>query len=320
MPKLVIFLFLIFFVCVVTAQKQNLKSFKQEITVITDNDNYDFELTDRYYSNGFIIQYNRAAKPKHPATIKKLLQFEAAHKVYNPYTNRHSVQNVLLFMDRSFAGWLGVSAGVTQIKKNENILQYGVSVGILGPSARGRQIQEGWHKLIGLYKVYGWEYQVNDEWGLNFSGAYYHSLMRSKQGNNISLHAVGQATAGNTLTNAAAGLLLKTGWLNKENETGYWSGNLGDKSESFKRNEFIFFFEPVLQYQVYNATVQGGLFINDKGLYTGSIEPLVFQTKTGIMFTGNRFGLRWYYTFRTKEATAMRKGEHWGSIGATVRF
>ncbi len=299
---------------------QQTKTITQEITVITDNDNYDLGFTDRYYSNGFIIQYNKVATKKAAATDKKILRFEAAHKVYNPFVNNRSVEHVLNNMDRPYAGWLYASAGITRISNKQNILLYGAAVGIMGPGALGKQIQNGWHKIIGIYTTYGWEYQLHNEVGLNFAAEYYHSLIKADEGKNISLHTVVKGTLGNTFTNTSAGVLLKTGWLNKENETGYWSGNLGASSKTFKRNEFIFFLEPVLQYQAYNATVQGALFKKDKGPFTTGIQSIVFQTKTGIMVTGNRFGFRWYYTFRTREGSMMKKGEQWGSIGATIRF
>ena len=315
-----LFVLFVFLLYAVTTIAQQHKTVTQEITVITDNDNYDFELTDRYYSNGFIIQYNRMAKPTSNNVAKKILRFEAAHKVYNPYVNNKSLQDVLANMDRPYAGWLSASAGITQIKTNQSVVQYGVIVGIMGPGARGRQIQNGWHKLIGIYPTFGWEYQLNNEAGFNLSADYYHSLLKAAPSKNISLHTVTRATVGNTFTNASAGLLLKTGWLNPENETGYWSGNLGSSSKNFKRNEFIFFLEPVLLYQAYNATLEGGMFIKNKGVFTTGIKPLVFQTKTGIMLTGNRMGFRWYYTFRTREGSSMKTGEHWGSIGLTYRF
>jgi hypothetical protein len=299
---------------------QQYKTLTQEINVITDNDNYDLEFTDRYYSNGFIIQYNRMAKPQSKTVDKKIIRFEAAHKVFNPFANNKSIENVLSNMDRPYAGWLSATAGITQIKTNQSIWQYDVTLGIMGPGARGRQIQQGWHKFLGLYEVYGWEYQLNNEAGINFSAAYYHSLIKAAPQKNISLHTVTKAMIGNTFTNASAGLLLKTGWLNNENESGYWSGNLGGSSKTFKRNEFILFLEPVLQYNAYNATLQGGMFIKDKGPFTTGINPLIFQTKTGIMFTGNRMGFRWYYTIRSKEGSMMKKREHWGSIGLTYRF
>jgi lipid A 3-O-deacylase len=151
------------------------KIHKQEITIITDNDNYDFELLDRYYSNGFILQYNRAAKKTSPHIIKKINRFELGHKVFNPITNRSSVENVLANMDRPFAGWFYGSYGSTVFNTKNNIIEYTLTAGVVGPSAKGAEVQRGWHKFIGLYKVYGWEYQLKNTAGFNVSAAYYHS-------------------------------------------------------------------------------------------------------------------------------------------------
>lgn len=301
-----------------TAQK---KPITKEINVITDNDNYDLELTDRYYSNGFIIQYNWLAKNKSNRVAKVIYRTEFAHKVYNPYKNNESLALVTANLDRPFAGWLSVTAGTTRITKKENVWLYNITVGIMGPGALGEEVQQNWHKLVGLYKVYGWkEYQLKNELGFNLNAEYYHSIIQSEPQKNLSLHLVSKATLGNTFTNASAGVLFKTGWLNAEHESGYWSSNLGVNEKTFRKNEFIFFLEPTIQYQAYNATIQGGLFRTDKGNFTTEIEPFVFQTKTGFMLTGNKVGFRWYYTFRGREGSLMKKGEHWGTIGLSFRF
>ncbi|MBS4066335.1 MAG: lipid A deacylase LpxR family protein [Chitinophagaceae bacterium] len=297
------------------------KIHKQEINIITDNDNYDFELTDRYYSNGFIIQFNRVSKNVSATVLKKINRFELAHKVYNPVTNRRSVENVLANMDRPFAGWFYGSLGSTLFNKKNNIIEYTFNGGVMGPSAFGKEVQRGWHQFIGLYKVYGWEYQLNNSIGLNTSGAYYHTIVPAAPGRGLTMHLVSKAELGTIFSNVSAGVLLKTGWLNTdEKQSGYWMGNLGADEKTYNRKEFIFFLEPMIQYQIYNATVQGSMFTDDKGPFTTGIEPFVFQVKAGFMITGNDIGFRFYQTFRTKEGNAMMKGEHWGTIGLSFRF
>ncbi|XVJ67383.1 MAG: lipid A deacylase LpxR family protein [Lacibacter sp.] len=313
------FLLSLCFICFSATLKAQ-KPFRNELMILTENDNYDLELTDRYYSNGFIVQYNRLAAKHKETVLKKIHRAELAHKVYNPVSNRRSSAEVLAIMDRPFAGWLSASYGANLIYKSQHILQYQVTAGIMGPAAAGRQIQQGWHKLIGLYKVYGWEYQLNNEAGLNVAAEYYHSLVSKQNNSNTTVHLTGKASVGNTFTNAAAGILLKTGKLLSEENSHYWNAGLGRDVKTTPRHEFVFFAEPLIQYQLYNATVQGGLFRSDKGPFTTALEPFVFQAKTGFMFNGNRAGIRWYYTFRTREGKAMRKGEHWGSIGVTLRF
>ncbi len=319
MHKILLPLFLGFFANMQLPAQQ--KPVTKEISIITDNDNYDLELTDRYYSNGFIIQYNWVAKNSKQSVAKKIHRTELAHKVYNPYKNNESLAEVTANLDRPYAGWFSASIGATIAYKKQHVLLYSLTTGIMGPNAFGKEVQQNWHKFIGLYKVYGWdEYQLKNEWGLNASAEYYHSLLKAESNKNFSAHLVSKATLGNTFTNISAGALFKMGWLNAEHESGYWSGNLGANEKTFRKNEFIFFLEPTVQYQAYNATLQGGLFRNDKGSFTTGIEPIVFQTKTGIMITGNKVGFRWYYTFRGKEGSLMKKGEHWGTIGLSFRF
>ena len=309
------------FLSLYTRIQGQFKTHKQEINIITDNDNYDLELTDRYYSNGFILQYNRAVSTGIKGVVKKINRFEAGHKVYNPFTNRISAENVRVQMDRPYAGWLYGSFGSTFFTTKQHVVEYTAAAGIMGPSALGKEVQQGWHKFIGLYQVYGWEYQLNNSIGLNASGAYYHNVVNAKETGAFTMHLVSKAELGTIFSNASAGLLLKTGSLNKEEQqSGYWSGQLGADAKTFNRKEFIFFAEPLLQYQLYNATVQGTLFSTDKGPFTTGIQPLLFQLKTGMMLTGNAVGLRWYYTFRGREGSSMRKAEHWGTIGLSVRF
>lgn len=306
-------------ICLSAAVKAQ-KPFRNELIILTENDNYDLELTDRYYSNGFILQYNWLASKQNSRVLKKIHRTELAHKVYNPVSNRRSSAEVVAIMDRPFAGWLSASYGTNLIYKSKHVLQYQLTAGILGPAASGRQVQQGWHKLIGLYKVYGWEYQLNNEAGLNAAAEYYYSLVSKQNNKNTTVHLTGKASVGNTFTNLAAGVLLKTGKLQSEENSHYWNAGLGSDVKTSPRHEFVFFAEPLIQYQVYNATVQGGLFLKDKGPFTTALAPIVFQTKVGFMFNGNRAGFRWYYTFRTREGKEMRKGEHWGSIGLSFRF
>ena len=293
--------------------------FQHEIAVITENDNYDLGFTDRYYSNGFVFQYNGAAT-RSRGTHRLLHHVELAHKVYNPYKNNQSVEQVLQEMDRPYAGWLSASYHQSRLSFKHHVLRYGVTAGVMGPTALGSQVQNGWHRLIGLYRVLGWEYQLRNEAGLNVAVDYYHSLVAAAPERQLTLHVVAKAMLGNTFTNAAAGLLLKTGNIHPDAWSGFWNGNLGGKPEHPGKKEFIFFVEPLLVWQGYNATVQGGLFNRNKGPYTTGVAPLVLQARTGLVYTGNRIGFRWYYTFRTREGNLMKAGEQWGTIGLSVRF
>ena len=72
--------------------------------------------------------------------------------------------------------------------------------------------------------------------------------------------------------------------------------------------------------QLYNATLQGGMFRKDKGPVTASIEPWLYQHRVGLMFASRPISAVLAIVHRTKEARTMRRAENYGSILLSYRF
>ncbi len=316
------YLFFLSFFTVAQAQ-DTAASYTKELMIITENDNYNFTRKDRYYSNGIFIRYQWLAKRQAATNIAvKLHRVEAGQMIYNPYLNRRSLEQVLEKQDRPYAGWLYAGYGQTNVFANERVLQFDAVVGILGPGSKGKEVQTNYHKLISLYKIYGWENQVQNEVGVNLSARYYHPLIKQTTGRKISLHATGKATLGNTFTNASTGLLLKLGNSNKEQYTAFWTGGLGQtQKEQSKKTEAILFLEPMLMAQLYNATVQGPLFRPDKGNYTATLNPILYMIRGGGIVSGRRMSFSVTYTVKQREARSMIDPlEVFGAFAVTYRF
>jgi lipid A 3-O-deacylase len=295
--------------------------YTKEFTFVTENDNYNFTKKDRYYSNGLFLRYQwLAKKPMSTRIANKLHRIEAGQMIFNPYLNRRSLEQVLEKQDRPYAGWLYASYGQTNVFNDESILQFDGAVGILGPAAKGKEVQTNYHKVIGLYKLYGWENQLQNELGVNASVRYYQPLIAATK--KFSLHATGKATLGNTFTNASAGVLLKLGKLEDEQYSAYWTGRLGQSNTQQRhKTEFIFFLEPMLMAQAYNATVQGGLFREDKGNYTSELNPFIYIVKTGFILSNRQTSFSAYYHIKQREAkTMIDKYEIYGAFAFSIRF
>lgn len=322
LPKNLLAVLLLFlFQTRVFAQKETAVVSK-EISVITENDNYNFTEHDRYYTNGLFIRFNWLQKTNANNRIAKTInRAEAGQMIYNSYFNRHSNAEVLTTLDRPYAGWLYASFGKTKVYNNNDVLLYDATLGILGPAALGEQVQTGYHKLMRLYNVYGWDFQLKNEVCVNASIQYYHSLL-NKDVHNVSLHAVGKASLGNTFTNASAGLLLKFGRLKKETESTYWDGNLGATDNTLKNKcESVFFLEPLLTAQAYNSTVQGGMFREDKGYYVSPLHPLIYVIRGGAVISWKKTAFSIVYTVKQREARSMiDKAEVYGAFGLSFRF
>jgi hypothetical protein len=312
-----------FFVCIWLHAQDSSRAYRKEISIITENDNYNFTLHDRYYSNGFFIRYNWLSKKQTAENILKVItRVETGQMIFNSYYNRRSVERVLQTMDRPYAGWLYGSLGQTKIFRNKDVLKYDAVVGILGPAALGKQIQTGYHRFLKLYNIYGWEYQVNNEIGVNASVQYYRSLIKNKPGQPFAIHAVAKAMLGNTFTNTSAGMLIKFGNTEQEENNSYWGGRLGQpKKTSIHKSEAFLFLEPTLMVQAYNATVQGGLLRSDKGLYVSELHPFNYVIKAGAVISGRQSGFSITYTLKQKEAKSMiDKMEVYGAFGVYYRF
>ncbi|AHJ66547.1 lipid A deacylase LpxR family protein [Granulibacter bethesdensis] len=64
--------------------------------------------------------------------------------------------------DRPYAATLTANFNLIQDKDNNRSI-LGLALGVAGPSALGRQVQNGFHNLIGDTENKGWGYQIRDE-------------------------------------------------------------------------------------------------------------------------------------------------------------
>lgn len=313
---------LIFFLLmynIVLAQDENTVH-RKELSIITENDNYNFTKADRYYSNGLFIKYQWIPSAlQNNKLAQKLHRAEVGQMIYNPRLNRRSLNQVLEQQDRPFAGWLYGSYGQTNVYNNHRVLQWDAVAGIIGPAAKGEEVQTNYHRIIGLYKIYGWQNQVQNEFGVNASLRYYHPLVIGKA---ATLHATGKAMLGNTFTNASMGLLFKTGKMDAEQMTTFWTSRLGTSAKNRStKTEAIFFLEPMLMVQAYNATVQGAMFRSNKGNYTAPLNPFIYVIKTGFVISGPLASFSAYYHIKQREAKSMIDAlEVYGAFAVSFRF
>ena len=321
----IIALFLLSLPLFVAAQDTS-KTFRHEITFITDNDDYTFKYTDRYYTNGLFLKYATAIKDfnaKLNCNTKKILTIELGQQMFNSY--QHDT-DYLKTLDRPYAGLLYLKGGITKVYENENVFQWNIQAGTMGPSAKGKEVQRWWHKNFGLPPIYGWETQLKDEAFLNVQASYHHHLIKQpKEKPWYDAFAFVSGTAGNNLSVINAGLQFKIGAFEKAYQSVAWNSRLQKNKQppGYRRNhEVYFYFEPQLNYQFYNAILQGGLFRNDndKGFYHTSLKPLVFQYRYGILFAQNHWTVQLGFTFKTREAKNQIAIENFGTMRLSYRF
>lgn len=224
-------------------------------------------------------------------------------------------------MDRPFAGYLFAEKGYNYFYRNSDLLQWNISAGVLGPSAGGKQVQNTYHRLMNLNRVHGWNYQLHDDLAFNGSVDYHKNILKTgPRRRSVQLHLTGNARIGTIFTNASAGALLKIGMLDHPWISSYYHARIGPSDTSMRKAEFYFFIHPAIRYQVYDATIQGGIFAGDKGPFISSLNDWVYSHQWGIVFAQGRWTAQLSMTFETKEATTMRGQERYGAVALAYRY
>ncbi|MEL6857498.1 MAG: lipid A deacylase LpxR family protein [Pseudomonadota bacterium] len=185
--------------------------------------------TDRNYSNGIRLERVRPANritpglkwvadriPLLDVNRTELRQgFALSHTIFTPENIETETPDP---NDRPYAAWLYGSAtvvGTTRLAERQivqDVLQ--VNLGVVGPSAGGKFVQENWHDLIQAIEPRGWDSQLKDEVGLEITA----QRLRQYEGPDLpfgletdyALH--GGVTLGNVRTYAATGALARIGW------------------------------------------------------------------------------------------------------------
>ena len=297
------------------------KDFSKQIAVTTDNDRYLMQGKDQYYTNGITINFITVQKNKKPSVLKQINNYEAGQKIYTPYSRKIYVPNQI---DRPVTGYLYAKFTQTKFIQHNRFWQWGISAGTIGNSSLGKNMQNKFHKLINVNSDWWgwiWNYQLKDEPGINVHGSYAFSVLNN-QPSFIQLTPVTQATLGTNFTNVSQGVLIQLGKLNKLHQSAYWNANTGGRSvqNGNSGTEVFFYYCPQVMYQVYNATIQGGMFRKDKGPITSTPEPFVVTHQLGVMYAQSRYTLKLEADMQTKEATTQRYNHAYGSIQVGYKF
>ncbi len=304
------------------------QSHSNEIGIQTDNDSYLLQGSDRYYTDGIFFYFRHALKVKSGDSTKlanKVLGFELGQKIYNPQSGSVLVDGAdqPSLVDRPFAGYLYVGSTLNLLYKNESNLKLSAQIGIVGPGAKGMQIQDFVHDNFGFYHPSGWEYQIHNEAQLNLAAEYNKLLARNSW---IDVSLASYVDLGNGFTGAGVGPLARLGSFNQLfNSVTTQSTAIKNQSVApLHAHEIFFYYKPLFNYVAYDATIQGGLF--DKHTSTNSLEitqdkePFIFSQQFGLAFTTNRFVFDIAAIFHTKDDKEMVQSHQWGSVTGLYRF
>ncbi|MFC4351199.1 lipid A deacylase LpxR family protein [Fodinicurvata halophila] len=183
--------------------------------------------TDRDYTNGFRFEYLSAEKQgSHWArslieAIPLLnygdrLRYSVAFG-QSIFTPRDTQESDVIKGDRPYAGWLYGSLGAIAYDEDYGLFQtVALDVGMIGPAALGRQVQNTTHRILDIPTAKGWDHQLNNEPGFILSYErkwrefHYKPDPEGRFGIDMMPH-VG-ISLGNVMTYGAAGASMRVGF------------------------------------------------------------------------------------------------------------
>ena len=182
--------------------------------------------TDRYYTNGIkfgggmgfdLLQLPAAELLRRVAPRAKGTVHLGLFLGQNLYTPKSIKVGTAQPLDRPWAAWLYLG-GVAQRARDNRLDTVELDLGLIGPSALGREVQSNWHRLIGSPQPQGWHHQLPNEpaFLVSWLAKSKHELGRAGR---YAVEAIphGGVTVGTVMTLARGGGLVRIG----RNMTGF---------------------------------------------------------------------------------------------------
>jgi lipid A 3-O-deacylase len=315
--KLNFLLLLTAFCYCITAIAQT-ENYKNEIGFRTDNDGFLGHGSDRYYTAGNFFYFNHALKADSTSLKNKILSFELGQTIYTPQSAAIPGPG---FIDRPFAGYLYLGSAINLLYTNESSLKLQAQLGIVGPNSFAEQVQYLIHSTFHFYKPGGWIYQVQNDYEVNLSARYNFLLSRIK-GFDVAINSY--ANLGTGLTGAGAGFTARFGKFNRLYNSAATSSTVAFKNISSSRSEAFIYAKPLVNFVVYDATIQGSLFSDSAGvneILTDKTPVVLSEQLGGTWVTGHwLFDLSAIYQTRTTPKMVHRPGHQWGSVNIAYLF
>lgn len=181
---------------------------------------------DRYYTHGTQFSFLRRGAP--PSWLRELadwaplfqhgnelnlVNYTVGQKIFTPDDTEAALP---VAGDRPYAGYLYASATLlSKIRSTPHFDDgnlFEVTLGLVGPSALGEQVQSGFHDLVGSEIAQGWDHQLHDELGLGLAYSQFWRIIQPlRQGLQLGVNPHVSFMVGNIYTYAAGGVMLRLG-------------------------------------------------------------------------------------------------------------
>jgi lipid A 3-O-deacylase len=196
------------------------------VNILEENDSLYFH-TDKHYTQGLRLSYlGPSVQPgdafdrpfDYLSAFTPIFAADAADRRYALLLGQSifTPENLQLrppsTHDRPYAGWLYGGVSLLQRDGDDALENVELDLGVVGPGAAGKPVQNDWHQFIGIRQAQGWSDQIQNEPGAVLS---YQRLWRFRiaGSDSFGLDAVPEAgaTIGNVFDFGEVGGMLRIG-------------------------------------------------------------------------------------------------------------
>ena len=311
----------------------------QAVTLYSENDRY-FAGTDRHYTNGAKFSFtDTIAHPRLSALGRELDAFGRKLRVFEPPSvHGEEIDLKLAFSfgqnmftpteihtpapvttDRPYAAWL--YGGVAFQRQAPDLLQtIELQVGVIGPLALGRQIQNGVHDLLHLAPAEGWGHQLRNEPGVNLAYDWRYRWLRratSGTGDGLAFDVIRRygVSLGNVQTHLHGGPLLRAGWNLPDDFVPDLIRTTGGGEAKIHGLSAFLFASADARLVARDAFLDGNLFHHTS---TVRKRPLVGDCSVGLALYFGWLHLAYTQNYRTLEFYAQKQRDVFGSVSVSV--
>ena len=302
------------------------------LTLIIENDSF-IHYSDKHYTNGFLLSWTSAPSGG-GGTMQDVAQniflpadgpaqfrygFSLGQNIYTPTDTARLNPDPL---DRPYAGWLYLKTNLTR-DTGSTLDQASLSLGVVGPAALGKEVQNGWHALtqglLGGAKTRGWAFQLDNEPALQFTEQRTWRVPLFSDGLEAEFLPEVTGALGNVFTYAGAGGAFRIGqrlgadWGPPRIQPAL-SGTDYVNHDALAGHDFGWYFFAGVEGRAMgrNIFLDGSTFESsrsvDKKIFVGD-----FNAGAALVFDWGRIAAT--YTNRTPEFTTQRGDDQFVSVG-----
>jgi hypothetical protein len=311
-------------------------------TVYTENDKY-LANTDRNYTNGLKLSVlstdlRNFTDDSVPAPVRGLSRLlgglvapDQAYKLgltvgQNIYTPKDTGTSAYLKTDRPYSAWLYAGAAFHVYRPadtaggTDRLDVFEINGGTVGPAALGREVQNGFHDLIGVAHAEGWDNQIHNEPGLNlvYERKYRFATAGARTGWGADLIPHVGFSLGNVFTYANAGFEARAGWCLPADFGSNLIRPSGDSNGPRRAPLGVFLFVASEGRAVArDITLDGNTFRNSPSI---DKHPFVADLYAGLGLGTSRWQLTYAQVYRTEEFKGQGGRSVFGSISVTFFY